>query len=419
MILVVDDDLIFQRAMSMKLTSFGYEVMMAVDGSAAVSAVRQAKPDLILLDINFPPDVAHGGGLAWDGFLILTWLRRMQEVQGVPVIAVTGGEVERYRAQCQEAGIIDLFAKPIDPEALLATIRPLLKQPALEIKAPAVFESRKRILFVDDEGDWRRMAIRHLSEEGYEVVTTESGVGAVSEAARLRPDLIVLDLKLEGQSSLNVMRLLAVAHPTVPILVYTGMGTSKEALDELMSQGAYQCLRKRSMEELLAAVGTAIALPREEMKATAPPAAAKNLGVSESEYESVLIVEDDLEFSEMLRRFLESHPFSVTCVPNATEALRQVAAIDFDLILSDIVLAERSGEDFYREVERIKPDLCRRFVFMTGHYADPRTDVFIRRVHALMLWKPFPLGDVLSAAQTVRRHRLERGIGAWGPLVIS
>src|SRR6516162_863122 len=108
-ILVVDDNLVFQRAVLMKLRAFGYDVMTAEDGSAALGAIARVKPDLILLDINFPPDVASGGGLGWDGFLILRWLRRTQEAGNVPVIAVTGGDLNLYRAHCQEAGILDLL----------------------------------------------------------------------------------------------------------------------------------------------------------------------------------------------------------------------------------------------------------------------------------------------------------------------
>src|SRR6185503_7573559 len=78
-ILVIDDNLVFQKAMLMKLRSRGYDVMTAEDGSAASAAMRRLKPDLILLDMNFPPDVANGGGIAWDGFLILRWLRGSRE----------------------------------------------------------------------------------------------------------------------------------------------------------------------------------------------------------------------------------------------------------------------------------------------------------------------------------------------------
>src|SRR5215468_5137135 len=135
-ILVVDDNLVFQKATSMKLRAFGYDVICAEDGSAALSAIRKQKPDLILLDVNFPPDVANGGGLAWDGFLILQWLRRTRETLDVPVIAVTGGDLDLYRQHCQEAGIVDLLPKPLDHQLLQSKIRAVLNQGESETKAP-------------------------------------------------------------------------------------------------------------------------------------------------------------------------------------------------------------------------------------------------------------------------------------------
>jgi CheY-like chemotaxis protein len=62
-ILIVDDSLVFLTAVSKLLQAKGYQVLTAEDGAAALSAVRREKVDLILLDINFPPDVAHGGAV--------------------------------------------------------------------------------------------------------------------------------------------------------------------------------------------------------------------------------------------------------------------------------------------------------------------------------------------------------------------
>lgn len=106
----------------MKLTSEGYDVVTAEDGSEAVSAVRRERPDLILLDISFPPDVAHGGGLAWDGFLIMEWLRRLDEGKNVPIIVITGGDPVKYKDRALAAGAVSFFHKPIDNDELLAIV---------------------------------------------------------------------------------------------------------------------------------------------------------------------------------------------------------------------------------------------------------------------------------------------------------
>lgn len=127
-ILVVDDNAIILRTLSMKLKSSGYEVLTATDGAQAVSTVRREKPDLILLDISFPPDVAHGGGVAWDGFLIMSWLKRMEEAQGIPIIIITGGEDAQLKQRSLAAGAVDFFHKPIDNDHLIAAIQRQLGQ---------------------------------------------------------------------------------------------------------------------------------------------------------------------------------------------------------------------------------------------------------------------------------------------------
>src|SRR5512137_1895069 len=56
-ILIVDDSVVVLKTISQKLTAHGYEAITAEDGGSAVSVVRQQKPDLILLDLWYPPDV--------------------------------------------------------------------------------------------------------------------------------------------------------------------------------------------------------------------------------------------------------------------------------------------------------------------------------------------------------------------------
>jgi CheY-like chemotaxis protein len=122
-ILLVDDSPIILKTLSNKLRPHGYHILTALDGGAAISMVRREKPDLILLDVSFPPDVAHGGGVAWDGFLILDWLRRMGEGQDIPVIIVTGADPLKYQDRSLAAGAVAFIQKPVDHDALLAVIR--------------------------------------------------------------------------------------------------------------------------------------------------------------------------------------------------------------------------------------------------------------------------------------------------------
>src|ERR1043165_7664056 len=84
-ILIVDDDPIVLKTTEIKLKEHGFAVTTAVDGPSAIHAARSETPDLILLDLSFPPDVS----LTWDGFSIMNWLRRLECTKNVPVIIFT------------------------------------------------------------------------------------------------------------------------------------------------------------------------------------------------------------------------------------------------------------------------------------------------------------------------------------------
>jgi len=125
-ILVVDDDAVFVLGLSMILRSEGFEVLTAKDGASTVSALHQGKPDLILMDIFFPPDVEHGGSVSWDGFRIMDWLRAMGGAGNIPVIFMTAADQIEYVERARKAGAVGLFQKTVETTELLGLIHQLL-----------------------------------------------------------------------------------------------------------------------------------------------------------------------------------------------------------------------------------------------------------------------------------------------------
>lgn len=128
-ILLVDDNPVIVRTLSMKLKAKGYEVVPATDGAEAANAVRSSRPDLILLDLSFPPDASNVGGVAWDGFLILEWIRRIEGAKNIPTIIITGGDPKIFEERALAAGAVGFFHKPIDNDLLLEMIQKTLGQP--------------------------------------------------------------------------------------------------------------------------------------------------------------------------------------------------------------------------------------------------------------------------------------------------
>jgi CheY-like chemotaxis protein len=114
-----------------------------------------------------------------------------------------------------------------------------------------------------------------------------------------------------------------------------------------------------------------------------------------------LLLEDDVAFATSLRETLEGQGYQVTVVTNGTDGLKQILATDFEIIICDMVMPNFPGDMFYQAVERVRPNLCRRFIFMTGHQGDRKIEEFIRRIRGVMLWKPFQMHVLFEAIKVV------------------
>jgi CheY-like chemotaxis protein len=123
-ILVIDDNEIVLKTTSMKLQSAGYQVFTALDGSEGVAAVRREQPDLVLLDIAFPPDVTS---VPWDGFRIMEWLHRVDETKRIPIIIISGIVEEGNRQRALSSGAVAFFPKPVNFDEMLKVIRTALE----------------------------------------------------------------------------------------------------------------------------------------------------------------------------------------------------------------------------------------------------------------------------------------------------
>ena len=110
----------------------------------------------------------------------------------------------------------------------------------------------------------------------------------------------------------------------------------------------------------------------------------------------VLLLEDDPAFKEIMTDFLRESGFEVVAVVNGVEGVHQVLASDFEVILCDMMMPTLPGDMFFRAVERMRPHLCDRFIFMTGHRGNAKVNDFIKSVNGTILNKPFHVDDLLE-----------------------
>ena len=112
-VLVADDNPTNLKVVETMLRTFGCNVRVALDGSAAVKSALARSPDLILLDINMPK---------MDGYSACEELKRLDATRGVPVIFASAMDEEVNKVKGFEVGAVDYITKPLQLEELRARI---------------------------------------------------------------------------------------------------------------------------------------------------------------------------------------------------------------------------------------------------------------------------------------------------------
>lgn len=101
----------------------------------------------------------------------------------------------------------------------------------------------ERIVVIDDDYAMRLSCRQILERSGFEVETFEDGARGLAGVARLRPALVVVDLKMPGLSGLDVIERVQEIDPEIVLVVITGYATINTAVDAMRS-GAYDFLPK-------------------------------------------------------------------------------------------------------------------------------------------------------------------------------
>jgi DNA-binding NtrC family response regulator len=116
-LLLVDDDHVFRVTTSALLRQDGYDVVVAADGKQAVSALREQRFDLMLLDLRLP---------GTDGLRIVEALRLWGE--GVPILIISGFGTVDVAVEALHLGADDFLTKPVEPDVLSARVAELLER---------------------------------------------------------------------------------------------------------------------------------------------------------------------------------------------------------------------------------------------------------------------------------------------------
>jgi signal transduction histidine kinase len=112
-ILIVDDKPANLKVLASMLTRHGYQVRPAINGQIALTAVQQALPDLILLDISMPN---------MDGYEVCQRLKADENTQDIPIIFISARSETEDKVRAFALGGVDYVTKPFQVEEVLARV---------------------------------------------------------------------------------------------------------------------------------------------------------------------------------------------------------------------------------------------------------------------------------------------------------
>ncbi|MBN1873429.1 MAG: response regulator [Anaerolineae bacterium] len=129
LILVAEDNAMNRKVLCHMLNMAGYATVVAEDGAAAIEALREHHPDLVLMDIQMP---------GMNGLEATRRIRADADLHDTPIIAVTALTMPEDRKRSQEAGVDHYVSKPMDMQQLLKIIAKTLNaRPTRQVQEPA------------------------------------------------------------------------------------------------------------------------------------------------------------------------------------------------------------------------------------------------------------------------------------------
>ena len=112
-VLIVEDNELNMKLFHDLLDAHGYNILQTKDGMEALDIAREHHPDLILMDIQLPEV---------SGLVVTKWLKEDDELQSIPVIAVTAFAMKGDEERILQGGCEGYISKPISVPHFLETI---------------------------------------------------------------------------------------------------------------------------------------------------------------------------------------------------------------------------------------------------------------------------------------------------------
>jgi adenylate cyclase len=187
-----------------------------------------------------------------------------------------------------------------------------------------------RVLVIDDDATVRDLMRRYLSREGFDVITAAGGQEGLAYARKLHPSVITLDVfmpDIDGWSVLQAIKQDADLSQ-IPVIMMTISDEKQKGFTLGASGYLTKPVDRARLSQLLDRFKIAAGIPR------------------------VLVVEDDPNTRDMMRRLLIGEGWTVSVATNGRDALERLSTEHPHLILLDLMMPEMDGFEFLLEFRK-------------------------------------------------------------------
>ncbi|WP_338313418.1 response regulator, partial [Bradyrhizobium sp. TM239] len=326
-LLIVEDDPHYARVLVDLARDKGFKVLVAARGAEALELAKQYQPRAVSLDV-FLPDML--------GWTVLSQLKHNPLTRHIPVQIIT---LDEDRQHALARGAFSFVNKPTTTEGVSAALTQIK-----EYARPR----RKRLLIVEDN-EAEQLSIRELlHHDDIEIVTTDTGAGALSTLREAPCDCVVLDLRLPDMSGFEVLDQIRndEALSNIPVVVFTGRELSAEEDAELHTMARSIVVKgvespERLLDETALFLHRVITeLPVEKQRML------EKLNSSDEDLigKTALLVDDDARNIFALSSVLERRGMKVLTATTGREAVTLVESNpEIAIVLMDIMMPQMDG----------------------------------------------------------------------------
>jgi HAMP domain-containing protein/CheY-like chemotaxis protein/signal transduction histidine kinase len=326
-LLVVEDDPHYARVLLDLARDKGFKVLIAARGAEALELAKQFQPTAVSLDV-FLPDML--------GWTVLSQLKHNPLTRHIPVQIIT---LDEDRQHALARGAFSFVNKPTTTEGVAAALS--------QIKEYAK-PRRKRLLIVEDNAAERMSIQQLLDHNDIEIITTDTGAGALSTLRENPCDCVVLDLRLPDMSGFEVLDTIRKDETlsNVPVVVFTGRELSVEEDAELHTMARSIVVKgvespERLLDETALFLHRVITeLPIEKQRML------EKLNSSDEDLigQTALLVDDDARNIFALSSVLERRGMKVLTATTGSEAIALVEKHpEIAVVLMDIMMPQMDG----------------------------------------------------------------------------